>query len=86
MTQEQALELCTKWFPDAELQLERTHCIGAKRGTMDQFKVWDWAGTGGKLELLADSEVSWEHCLDIVKSKFGSLYEPDTTPVEEEAL
>ena len=29
MTQEQALVICLELFPDSDIQLERTHCIGS---------------------------------------------------------
>jgi hypothetical protein len=82
MTQEQALEVCKTLFPDAEIQLERTHSIGVKRGHVDEFQVWDWSG---KLRSLATSRISWEHCIDILKPQAESNYEKDTSPVEASA-
>ena len=79
MTQEQALAICVELFPDAEIQLDRSHCIGVQRGTMDEFKVWDW--TSGP-KILASSERSWEHCIDILKTQAEHLYPQDDSPVE----
>ena len=83
MTQEQALVICRKLMPDAELQLERVHCIGAKRGYMEKFQVWDWSLSGTRI--IATSELSWEHCVAIVKTHIESAWEHDSSPVEPEA-
>ncbi len=82
MTQQEALKIAMELCPDAEIQLERVHCIGAKRGSMEEFKIWDWRGN---LRSLATSEKSWEHAIDILRTQQEDLYPQDSSTEELDA-
>ena len=87
MTQQQALDAYRAMFPEkAEfLSVERTHRIGHKWGTPDDFRLWDlseYMKKTGQMKLTC-SNVSWEHALANVAAD-AELFAPDTSPFEDE--
>ena len=86
MNQQQALDAVKAIFPDIaeHLQVERSHSLGAQRGTMNVYRVWDWSGRTPKT--LATSGRSWEHAVAIAKSGNEDVWPEESEPFEDEAV
>lgn len=86
MNQQQALDAVKAIFPDIaeHLQVESTRALGAQRGNMNMYWIWDWSGQ--KLRTIAFSTRSWEHALAIAKSGNEDIWPEENEPLEDEEV
>jgi hypothetical protein len=85
MTQEQALtEAKIIMSPIAhKIAVSRTRQIGCEHGHANEFQVWEF---GGSCELLAQSTISWEHCIAVLRADREEIWPAQAQPFEDEAV